>query len=87
MLTCLTYVFNIYYGGNVMEEYIHPLKLWLIKNRLSQRKFSKKIGVHEVNLSRIINGGNPDLVTLSKIYEGTDFELDMNAVVRFKKGA
>lgn len=67
-----------------MNEKIHPLRIWLLSHKMSQRALSQITGVHEVVLSRLINGkGNPDLNTLSTIYMATP-GLDMNSVIKFQ---
>lgn len=68
-----------------MNSKIHPLKIWLLEQNITQRMFSLKTGIHEVVLSRIVNGkGNPDLQTLAKIYQATNFEVSMDDICRYQ---
>lgn len=71
-----------------MSLQIHPLKIWLLENNMTQRTFSQITGLHEVLLSKILRGKHePDLETIRKIYKGTSHKIDLNAFLLFKKGA
>lgn len=64
---------------------IHPLRLWMMENEISQRAFSQKTGISCVSLSKITNWkSEPKLRTIEKIRRATDFALETEDFVKQK---
>ena len=53
--------------------------------KLTQKDLAEKTGIYQADISKIERGvGNPSLLTLKRLADGLDMELELKLVKRFK---
>ena len=53
--------------------------------KLTQKDLAEKTGIYQADISKIERGiGNPSLLTLKRLADGLDMELELKLVRRFK---
>jgi transcriptional regulator with XRE-family HTH domain len=61
----------------------HPLKIWLLERGITQRKFSKEIGLSQASLSSILMWHKtPSLKTVYKIIKATNNDLNIESFIK-----
>ena len=53
--------------------------------KLTQKDLAEKTGIYQADISKIERGiGNPSLLTLKRLADGLDMELELKLLKRFK---